>query len=92
MAQNTAAGTFTPTYRDLNPGTPGKRWAAESGQPILHHQGLTVAENGPCCARQVQGTGVGPEGQEGHGAGALACFLIILYGPRVRGNFKKTFF
>ena len=59
MAQNTAAGTFTPTYRDLNPGTPGKGWPAESGQPILHHQGLTVAENGPWCALQVQGTDCG---------------------------------
>ena len=33
---------------------------------------------------------VGPEGQDGHGAGALACFLIILSGPLVGGNFKKT--
>ena len=33
---------------------------------------------------------VGPEGQDGHGAGALACFLIILSGPLVGGHFKKT--
>ena len=82
MVWSPAAGTLTPAYRALNPGTPGG--AGQLGQvspPPL--QGLTVAENGPCCALQVQGTGVGPEGQDGHGAGALACFLIILSGPQV---------
>ena len=54
----------------------------------LHHQGLSVTENGPYCARQVQGTGEGPEGQDGLGAGALACFLIILFVPTVGCNFK----
>ena len=54
----------------------------------LHHQGLSVTENGPYCARQVQGTGEGPEGQDGLGAGALACFLIILFVPPVGCNFK----
>ena len=33
MVQNTAAGTFTPTYRDLNPGTPGR--AGQPGQVSL---------------------------------------------------------
>ena len=64
--------------------------AGRVGSANLPHQGLTVAENGPCCAHQVQRTGEGPEGQDGHGAGALACFLIILSDPRVGGNFKKT--
>ena len=31
--------------------------AGRPGQPTLTHQGLTVAESGPCCAGQVQGTG-----------------------------------
>ena len=59
MAWSPAAGTLTPTYRDLNPGTPGR--AGQPGQisQILTHQGLTVAENGPCHAGQVQGTSVG---------------------------------
>ena len=64
--------------------------AGRVGSANLPHQGLTVAENGPCCAHQVQRTGEGPEGQDGHRAGALACFLIILSDPRVGGNFKKT--
>ena len=49
-------------YIDLNPGTPGEGWPAGSGcpgQPILAPQGLIIAENGPCCAGQAQGTGVG---------------------------------
>ena len=35
-------------------------------------------------------TVVGPEGQDRHWAAALACFLVILSGPQVGGNFKKT--
>ena len=81
MEQSTAAGTLTPTYRDLKPGTPGKGWPAGSNQPILHHQGSQLQKRGlgvpSGCKEQV----VGPEGQDGHAAGALACFLIILSGP-----------
>ena len=65
MASGTAAGSLAAwrcVYIDLNPGTPGEGWLARSGCPgqaILAPQGLTVAENGPCCTDQVQGTGVG---------------------------------
>ena len=65
MASGTAAEAFAAwrgVYIDLNPGTPGKGWPAGSGcqgQPILAPQGLRVAENGPCCTGQIQGTGVG---------------------------------
>lgn len=33
---------------------------------------------------------VGPEGQDRHRAAALACFLVILSGPQLGGDFKKT--
>ena len=69
-AENTASGTAAGAlaagrgvYSDLSPGTPGEGWPAGSGcpgQPILAPQGLITAENGPCCAGQAQGTGVGP--------------------------------
>ena len=39
---------------------------------------------------KVPGALVGPEGEDGYGAAALTCFLIILSGPLVGGNFKKT--
>ena len=96
MPSGTAAGALAAgrgVYIDLSPGTPGEGWPAGSGcprQPILAPQGLIVAENGPCCTGQVQGQVWDPEGQGGHWAAALACFLIILTGLRVRGNFKKT--
>ena len=57
MASGTAAEAFAArrgVYIDLNPGTPGKGWPAASGcpgQPVLAPQGLSVAENGPCCNR-----------------------------------------
>ena len=35
-------------------------------------------------------TGVSPGGQDGYEAAVLICFLIILSGPLVGGNFKKT--
>ena len=65
MASGTAAGALAAgrgVYIDLSPGTPGEGWPAGSGcqgQPILAPQGLIIAENGPCCAGQAQGTGVG---------------------------------
>ena len=66
MASGTAAGDLAAgrgVYIDLSPGTPGEGWPAGSGCPgqlILAPQGLIIAENGPCCAGQAQGTGVGP--------------------------------
>ena len=73
-----------PQPRHTWKGWPGLRSANPPPPGALSHR------NGPCCARQVQGTGVGPEGQGGLGAGTLACFLIILSGPRVGGNFNRT--
>ena len=45
---------------------------------------------GLCVLAKFPGTGVGPKGQDGHRAAALACFLSILSGPQVGENFKKT--
>ena len=45
---------------------------------------------GLCVPAKFPGTGVGPMGQDGHRDTALACFLIILSGPQVGENFKKT--
>ena len=41
-------------------------------QSSFTHQWLIVAENGPCCASQSKEQKCGPEGQDGHGAAALA--------------------
>ena len=48
---------------------------------------------GVCVPAKFPGTDVGRVGpvvQDGHRATALACFLIILSGPQVGENFKKT--
>ena len=80
MAQSTAAGTFTPTYRDLNPGTPGR--AGQPGQISLHSpSGAHSCRKWALVPSKCKEQNVGPEGQDGHGAGALACFLIISSGP-----------
>ena len=74
-------------------GTSGKGWPAQSGcpsQPAVTHQGLTVIENGFCCAGLLQGMSVGFWGSGGTWSAALACFLIVLPGPRVGGNFQNT--
>ena len=49
MAWSPAAGTFTPTYRDLNPGTGlgWKGWPAGSGQPTLPIRGSQLQKMGP---------------------------------------------
>ena len=55
-------------------------WLGQATQvsQLLPIRGLWFQKT--CCAVQFQGTGVGPEGQDGHVAAALACFLIILSG------------
>ena len=77
MASGTAAGILVawrgPLLR-LIPDTPKKGSRTGLGQPILTHQGLIAAENGFCCTGQFQGTGLGPQGQDGHVASALVLF------------------
>ena len=73
-------------------GTPGKGWPAQSGcpsRPAVTHQGLTVIENGFCCAGLLQGMSVGFWGSGWTWSAALACFLIVLPGPQVGGNFQN---
>ena len=76
MAESSGRHSYTCLQRP-QPRLTWKGWLARSGQPTSPTRGPQLQKNGPCCARQVQGTGEGPEGQDGHGAGALACFLII---------------
>jgi hypothetical protein len=40
---------------------------------------------------KVPGAPVAPEGEDGYGAAALTCFLIILSGPQLGENFRKDF-
>ena len=75
-------------YIDLIPGIcpkGGPVWSANHCP-----SGLVVSENGLIVLAKVPGAPVAPEGEDGYGAAALTCFLIILSGPLVGGHFKKT--
>ena len=95
MASGTAAGALAARRGCLYRAQPRHTWGGLAGRVRLPRS-ASPRPSGACnCRKWVLLHWPSPrnrclEDQDGHEAVALACFLIILSGPRVGDDFKKT--